>query len=233
MLHNHTFWIPADNHRRSGHKPGNYICPECGKGLSRIDSLTRHRRSRHRVGRQYFCRRPGCRRQTWGFGRFDNYRRHMETSHGVLIEPNDTEERRLAGRDASTSQPLVQSNIVPPATQDAQVANRGDYIRVPLPSAVASQGRSQVNMSQAVSKPSMDLDNDVSPPNSTLFGSLRPVIEDLPSLDKDELIRRLRAKTKECEEIQQRNRILTMERDEYLEALRISEELRGVPTSSG
>lgn len=79
----------------------------------------------------------------------------------------------------------------------------------------------------------MDLGNDVSPPNSALFGSLRPVIEDLPSLDKNELIRRLRAKTKECEEIQQRNRILTMERDEYLEALRISEELRGVPTSSG
>lgn len=154
-----------------------------------------------------------------------------------MIEPNDTEERRLAGRDASTSQPLVQPlvqpNILPPATQDAQAENRGDYIRMPLPSAAASQGLSQVNMSRAVSKPSMNLDNDVSPPHSALFGSLRPVIEDLPSLDKDELIRRLRAKTKECEEIQQRNRILTMERDEYLEALRISEELRGVPTSSG
>ncbi|ETS81110.1 hypothetical protein PFICI_06112 [Pestalotiopsis fici W106-1] len=221
--------------KRSGHKPGNYICPECGKGLSRIDSLTRHRRSRHRVGRQYFCRLPACRRQTWGFGRFDNYRRHMETSHGVIIEPNDMEERRLAAREPSTSQPLAQPNIVTEPSQAAQGEKRGSYLCIPLPSVSTSQDeRLKVNIPQTVPKLSADFGEHVSPPpTAALFGSLRPVIEDLQSLDKDELIRRLRAKTKECEELQQRNRIVMAERDEYLEALKISEELRGVEPSTG
>lgn len=221
--------------KRSGHKPGNYICPECGKGLSRIDSLTRHRRSRHRVGRQYFCRLTACRRQTWGFGRFDNYRRHMETSHGVIIEPNDMEERRLASREPPTSQQLGQPSFVPEPAQAAQAEKRGTYLCIPLPSISTSQDeRRKVSIPQTVPKLPEVFGEDVSPPpTSALFGSLRPIVEDLQSLDKDELVRRLRIKTKECEELQQRNRLLIAERDEYLEALKMSEELRGVELSTG
>ncbi|KAK9772366.1 hypothetical protein AB5N19_09618 [Seiridium cardinale] len=214
--------------KRSGHKPGNYICPECGKGLSRIDSLTRHRRSRHRVGRQYFCRHPGCRRQTWGFGRFDNYRRHMESSHGVTIEPNDTEERHIAGRDATTDEAPKPPRVVSIAAQSAQAEKRGSYICIPLPAKPKQREPEHSKVSTNLTQPTVvPKERTITPPSSAFFGSLRPVTEDIRSLDKDELVRRLRDKTKECEELQQRNRILAMERDEYVEALRLSEEMRG------
>ncbi|KAH8198404.1 hypothetical protein TruAng_007439 [Truncatella angustata] len=221
--------------KRSGHKPGNYICPECGKGLSRIDSLTRHRRSRHRVGRQYFCRHPGCRRQTWGFGRFDNYRRHMESSHAITIEPNDMEERQRAVREAPINESLKSPRVVKlsVAAQSSKAEKRGSYICIPVPIQQQQRRRQEqhgVDSSRAFQKPAAVPQHHTTnaPPSSAFFGSLRPVVEDVESLDKDELIRRLRTKTRECDELQQRNRVLTLERDEYLEALKISEGLRGV-----
>jgi hypothetical protein len=211
---------------RSARKSGNYICPECGKSLSRIDSLTRHRRSRHHVGWQYFCRRPGCERRTWGFGRFDIYRRHMKTAHRVVVEAHDAQERSTAGRRPPAKEKAPGSAPARVAAQPERPEKRSSYICIPLPSKSVAQKRSKFKPSRHLPTPSsLDVENEPMVPSSAALGPLR-LVDDIEALARDELVLRLRAKMLECEELKQRNRILAMERDEYLEALSISEELR-------
>ncbi|KAK6067539.1 hypothetical protein SCUP234_11537 [Seiridium cupressi] len=158
----------------------------------------------------------------------EKWKRHMESSHGVTIEPNDTEERHIAGRDATTDEAPKPPRVVSIAAQSAQAEKRGSYICIPLPAKPKQREPEHANVSTNLPQPTaVPKERTITPPSAAFFGSLRPVTEDIRSLDKDELMRRLRDKTKECEELQQRNRILAMERDEYVEALRLSEEMRG------
>lgn len=154
----------------------------------------------------------------------------MESSHGIIIGPNDTQERSIAGQGALMEEmPPKSPGTLPMAAQPIQAEKRGSYICIPLPSETRLRTEQKSLPSIGLSRPPVVPEaRTITPPSSAVFGSLRPVIEDMQSLDKDELVRKLRAKTRECEELQQRNRILTLERDEYIEALRISEGLRRV-----
>ncbi|KAI1852903.1 hypothetical protein JX265_012931 [Neoarthrinium moseri] len=197
--------------KRGSHKTGNFICPECGKGLSRVDALSRHRRTRHRVGMQYFCRQSSCQRALWGFGRFDNYRRHMETAHNIMIGPNDMQERHVAQRDLSKvpRPPRKRKGVprFPPEpdhlyAQSAELSRSHEDYLPPAPPTVA-------------------------PAPAAVLSTPGPVDAIFDTLSREELVWKLRAKIKECDGLQEQTRILRMERDEYIEALKISEELRG------
>lgn len=153
----------------------------------------------------------------------------MESAHNIVVEPNDKKERAIASQGkAPEPLPPKPARITSREVQSTQAEKRAGYFCIPLPT--RNQHQMEQRRVRSIVLPTLPATAQsrlATPPSSAVFGALRPVIEDTQSLDKDELVRRLRAKIKDCEELQQRNRVLALERDEYIEALRISEELRG------
>ncbi|KAK8086258.1 hypothetical protein PG994_001232 [Apiospora phragmitis] len=185
--------------------------------------MARHRRSRHRIGRQYYCRHPQCKGKSRSFGRFDNFKRHMETSHSILVSPgsaNEDDGDDDAGHDRESTQrsfppPSPSSNALP-------VARPKTDSQMPLMPAPLDQ-HSPLRQPKATSanngKPLIGKPN--------ILPDLRCTDrEDLESLEKHELIRRLRSKLMEFEQLQHQCHVLTLERDEYAEAYRMSENSR-------
>ncbi|KAK7948859.1 uncharacterized protein PG986_009745 [Apiospora aurea] len=203
---------------------GVYACPECGEKLTRLDSMARHRRSRHRIGRQYYCRHPQCKGKSRSFGRFDNFKRHMETSHSILVSPGSANDED--GDDDASREGAQHSCPLPPLSSNPLPATRpstdGQLYLMPAP---VSQ---QSALRQPKATPANNGKSSTGKPN--ILPDLRCTDrEDLESLEKHELIRRLRSKLMECEQLQHQCHVLTLERDEYAEAYRISEDSRQQP----
>ncbi|KAK7920458.1 hypothetical protein PG985_008480 [Apiospora marii] len=197
---------------------GVYACPECGEKLTRLDSMARHRRSRHRIGRQYYCRHPQCKGKSRSFGRFDNFKRHMETSHSIIVSPGSANEDD--GDDDAIRESTQRSfHPPPPSSSNAPVVR-------PTADSQVSPIAAPVNQHSQLRQPRATPVNNGKPlitkPN--ILPDLRSTDrEDLESLEKHELIRRLRSKLMECEQLQHQCHVLTLERDEYAEAYRMSE----------
>lgn len=199
---------------------GVYACPECGEKLTRLDSMARHRRSRHRIGRQYYCRHPQCKGKSRSFGRFDNFKRHMESSHGILVSPGSANEDDAD--DDGTRETTQRAFPLPPSNSAFSAARPKADTHLPVLPVPVSQ-HSHLRQPKAPSinngKPLMGKANILPDLRSTDR-------EDLESLDKHELIRRLRSKLMECEQLQHQCHVLTLERDEYADAFRMSENNR-------
>lgn len=217
----------ADHHRRRGSKPGKYVCPECGKGLSRHDSLERHRRTRHHIGKQYYCHNQECEAQNLRFGRFDNFKRHMEVAHGVVV--NNWETRKTQRAASSNTPGTAAATDTAPAVKLEDASRPGEDMDS-LQAMPATHSRPPLILSRPASPPDpRDMRSQLTlPPILTLSEPRQAPQDDFGSLSRDDLTRLLKAKIRECDLLQEQNRMLTLERDEYLEALRISEELRGV-----
>ncbi|KAK8129409.1 hypothetical protein PG999_001789 [Apiospora kogelbergensis] len=202
---------------------GVYACPECGEKLTRLDSMARHRRSRHRIGRQYYCRHLQCKGKSRSFGRFDNFKRHMESSHGILVSPGSANEEdgdEDGGRESAQRAfpPLPSASTLPAARPKAD----SHMPVLPVPIIQHSPPRQPKVPTAKNGKPPI-----LGKPN--ILPDLRSAAtdrEDLESLDKHELIRRLRSKLMECEQLQHQCHVLSLERDEYAEAFRMSESNR-------
>ncbi|KAI0134041.1 hypothetical protein BJ170DRAFT_182781 [Xylariales sp. AK1849] len=235
----------TDTQRGVGHKLGAYSCPECGKMVTRLDSLSRHRRTRHHIGKQYFCPYPKCKKARSGIGRFDLYRRHMQVSHGDTVGKlrgpgaggRSTEKKFRDQRRESQQEALPESRVLARRTR-----THGAAVSKPPPNKILSARVSVPKPRPPPPPPTRDLSDGMGthalPQRSTtktatataelpILGTLRPFNENFESMSQDELVLRLRAKTRECEELQQKCRILTLEKEEYVEALAISEQLRG------
>ncbi|KAI1498451.1 hypothetical protein F5X99DRAFT_325142 [Biscogniauxia marginata] len=169
------------------------VCPECGKSLSRLDSLWRHRKSVHGVRSRHYCERRECAKHP-GFSLSDNLRRHMKISHGIALESYGTEpyHRPKPSSDQNNS-----------STTETRLSTTESFL-------------SQADASLYLAK---GTNGDL-----TLPGTSGP--DDLEYVDRHGLVQRLRAQIDECQKLQQQCRVLRLERDEYVEALGISEQLR-------
>ncbi|KAI1634227.1 hypothetical protein F4809DRAFT_537458 [Biscogniauxia mediterranea] len=182
---------------RRPHDHAPCVCPECGKPLSRLDSLMRHRKRVHGVRSRHYCDRPECAKHP-GFSLSDNLRRHMKISHGITIEayevpPNSHRPSPTSGQvGLGKTESKFSFNQVQQPPADGYAA---------LPDLVRGSG------------------GDLS--SSRIAG-----LDDLEHLDRQSLIQRLRAKAVECEKLQKQCHVLRLERDEYAEALAMSEQRR-------
>ncbi|KAI0006889.1 hypothetical protein F4779DRAFT_542971 [Xylariaceae sp. FL0662B] len=197
-----------DKWYRPGKLPKSYFCPECGKGLSRMDSLTRHRKARHHLGRQWHCKKSWCLQHGKAYGRFDHFKTHMERSHGV----------KLTHRDALKAEYIADPRD--PIFGRQSASSSADLVH-PQPTVAQSPRIPEANgyRNKAPARPQLD-----STDQSRASGSADAV--SLDRLSRAELMRMLRSKTQECEQLQKQCKILALEKNEYVEALRLSEEMR-------
>ncbi|KAI0597090.1 hypothetical protein F4775DRAFT_265584 [Biscogniauxia sp. FL1348] len=172
------------------------VCPECGKPLSRLDSLMRHRKRMHGVRSRHYCDRPECVKHP-GFSLSDNLRRHMKISHGITVEAYEIPPNSHRPSPSSGHVSLGKTESKFPFNQ-AQPPTKG---YAALPDLARGSG------------------GDLSSPR--IAG-----LDDLEHLDRQSLIQRLRAKAAECEKFEKQCQVLRLERDEYAAALAISEQRR-------
>lgn len=228
------------NKPKSHHRSGTYLCPECGKALSRLDALARHRRSRHSIGRQYYCQQPHCNRKSRGFGRFDNFKTHMETSHGIVISSADyakqieakenTDKENVTKETANADKPDGSVNKALVNSTSNNSSKQPD----PAQSSPAGSKNGQTSSASGVGysfKPAtitFRANNVISGVNRTGgFSDISSAGEgEWSSFNREEILGMLRVKIRECESLRERCRFLTLERDEYAEALQISERMR-------
>ncbi|KAI1075368.1 hypothetical protein F5B20DRAFT_385773 [Whalleya microplaca] len=199
-----------DKWYRPGKLPKAFFCPDCGKGLSRMDSLTRHRKTRHRIGRQWLCQDPVCLQRGKAWGRFDHYKRHMEHYHGVIV--NEKDFRDIEFILDATSVPSRHPTSGPTSPVDQPVAAPSSR----TPEENGHAGYQVPALSQLTGQNHTDQDQASSYSN----------VVSLDRLSRAELMRMIQSKTQECEQLQQKCKILTLEKNEYIEALRLSEQMR-------
>ncbi|KAI1331516.1 hypothetical protein F5Y16DRAFT_360132 [Xylariaceae sp. FL0255] len=193
------------------HGRGIAICPECGKQYKRMDTMKRHRKTSHHVGLQYYCTEPPCSNRS--YGRFDHYRKHMRVAHSKLVEARHPKKYRLSNGQLRIPQssPTVHSQL--------SQANSSAI------TSVSTQEVSTTSLASSHRSPSLSIDVKVNGSSSTP-GLVTHTLSNLESRDRGELLQLLGAKIHECEELRRQCEIARMERDEYLDALKMSEESR-------
>ncbi|KAH8671568.1 hypothetical protein BX600DRAFT_250576 [Xylariales sp. PMI_506] len=193
--------------------------------------------TRHRMGKQLYCTYVNCSRSTKGFGRFDSIQRHMLINHGEVVERKDVEaEDRHSADGRTTGGAAAAPASTAPRLRRFYVSlstrvQKENLARLKNDKLASAAGRSSTKRQPGsrvghLSKSEQGA-KGVPAAATVLEHTLQPPEHDnIESLDRDELLRRLREKTRECEEIRHQLRIVAMERDEYIEALKISEEMR-------
>ncbi|KAI0445214.1 hypothetical protein F4803DRAFT_571643, partial [Xylaria telfairii] len=91
--------MASENHlTQQNSRSGEFPCLDCGKILSRRDSLLRHSRIAHGSGGVFWCQEGGCVATKKGFKRFHDYRKHMRTVHSMTVTPESVPSRRAVRR---------------------------------------------------------------------------------------------------------------------------------------
>ncbi|KAI0018929.1 hypothetical protein F4780DRAFT_749333 [Xylariomycetidae sp. FL0641] len=198
-------WNPErDKWKRKGAKPGLFICPDCGTALSRADALTRHRKRRHKAGQRYFCHQPNCPQSNPSFDYPGEYKFHLQLFHGIVQDVG-------ASRPPKRPRGKAAQSASPPALPTPSSPHPGSHeARAPGPPLTLTQPPRAVP--------------EAARPTGALSAFTNA--EDLEKLTRDELLGRLRAKMRECEKLAEDYRVARLERDEYAEALKLSEEMR-------
>ncbi|KAI5919403.1 hypothetical protein F4810DRAFT_503017 [Camillea tinctor] len=181
---------------RKSHDHAPCLCPDCGKALSRLDSLMRHRKRVHGVRSRHYCDRLECAKHP-GFSLSDNLRRHMKISHGITVEGDEIQPNHRSSPS---------SGQVGSGTADSKFSfNQAQPTTKAYASSALARGGG--GSGELASPRTAGLDN-------------------LELLDRQDLIQRLRAKVDECERLEKQCQVLRLERDEYAEALGMSEQFR-------
>ncbi|KAI2465323.1 hypothetical protein F4781DRAFT_435531 [Annulohypoxylon bovei var. microspora] len=202
---------------RPAKKEQRCFCPECGKALSNWNALARHRKTRHRIGRQWYCQQLDCKTRLKAYGRFDHFKWHLRSAHGIELPRSDPDVEKS---------PLPDCNLV--ATRP-RLPPDPDH---PTPTIGASQGSgledSQVRerSGAAYHKDQASILSTEQAPQLQRGANPTTKVGDLDSTGQSDLVRMLRSQILECERLREKCKVLTMERDEYAEALKLSEKMR-------
>lgn len=200
---------------RTAQTEQSFLCSECGKALSCANALNRHLKSRHGMGRQWYCQQPGCEKENKPYGRVDHFKLHMKNAHKMVISSREARKRFLldgspANRRSESSPMLGRSSSPADESRDVETQHL----------------------------PDPDINEHVRGRNSTAKKSVKnailtqkraipPIDEgEFESIDRDELIDMIQSQRQVCYQLREKCRALTQERNEYAEALRLSKERR-------
>ncbi|KAI1769977.1 hypothetical protein F4818DRAFT_280304 [Hypoxylon cercidicola] len=198
------------NHTAKTEQP--YICPDCGKALCNPNTLHRHLKTRHGMGKQWYCKQPDCKRRSKPYGRLDHFKYHMKGAHNIVVSSHDARKHFLL--DDGSRNPRSKS----PDHSGRHVIEFQAFGRQPLPD--PNTNERTCNRDSTAIQP---IRHDVLPQDEA-----RPRITegDFEPASREELILMLQSQTLECKRLHEQCKFLTLERDEYAEALQLSEEMR-------
>ncbi|KAI0477209.1 hypothetical protein GGR56DRAFT_394598 [Xylariaceae sp. FL0804] len=204
------------------------------KALTRNDALARHRRTRHRIGHQYYCTVPRCYKSNQPFGRFDNYRIHLQSSHGILIAsksdykgPKSPLSHTRAQRPEYNSPIQTDHSLSDPSLKDGDLRTAAmPALRIGGIASSSAPGTHVPLTPDTTIRPVQGREPVPAPPPSVPASSTPTVSDGLEDLNYPQLLQRLRVKIVDYQNLEEQCRIVCMERDEYIEALRLSEAMR-------
>ncbi|KAI2617238.1 hypothetical protein GGS26DRAFT_412495 [Hypomontagnella submonticulosa] len=199
---------------------GGSVCPECGRALCNPNALSRHRKTKHGLGRQWFCRQSNCTKRLKAYGRFDHFKSHMKNCHGIHVSSRDSNAKKRHLLDDSPAQ--VDLQFPPEPDRSSSNADEFQASEMPSPRVAESSGRAYHDVSATI------LPGKQAPPlqgRIDILTSMGGSVEDFESVDPNTLIYLLQSEILECERLRKRCKILPLERDEYAEALKMSEEM--------
>lgn len=162
-----------------------FLCSECGQTLCNLYALSRHRKTKHGLGRQWCCQKPDCKNRFKPYGRFDQFKCHMKKEHNIEL-PSKGEAR------------------------DRYLLSSTEFQR--------DKNQRPHHVSSKINDPFLVQPKKAEP--------LVIAEEDIASASRDDLVQMLQAQMRECKQLREQCKVFALERDEYAEALRLSEEMR-------